>query len=134
MIIIQHQTQSKWLHANDLIGILDYSVAGIPFKSIGVQILTHSLVPRSCNNRHDKGVEPTALVIVLVQILLPEGKHPSCYPSINSRPTMGNGSEFLSPVSWTVWLLKEAKIGAFRSLKSWVSVVHTNQIDYYLMV
>lgn len=47
---------------------------------------------------------------------------------------MGNGSEFLSPVSRTVWLLEEAKIGAFRSLKSWVSIVHTNQRDYYLMV
>lgn len=108
------------MHANDLIGILDYCVAGIPFKSIGVQILTRSWSPEAVTNRHDKGVEPTALVI----ILLPEGKHPSCYSSINSRPTMGDGSEFLSPVSRTAWLLEEAKIGALRSLKSWVSVVH----------
>lgn len=49
MIITQHQTQAKWLHANDLIGILDYCVSGVPFKSIGVQTLTRSLIPRSRN-------------------------------------------------------------------------------------
>lgn len=33
MMITQHQTQAKWLHANDLIGILDYCVPGYLLKA-----------------------------------------------------------------------------------------------------